>query len=245
MLNTKLILIEGLPGSGKTTTGRKLAGEIRNAGYACQEFWEWSQPHPIDIGGFEDLAASIAAAPDREQDLLQQWRSLALSQRDQDTVTVMESRFWQTTAMMMYAGGSKAERVIQYNQGVITAIQDLRPALVYFTTRDIQTALERTIRIKNEEWRREGREESWDKRIFEILRTQKWFAHRDLHDLSAMGGFFVEWSALAEQLFAGTPFAKIKICDPFLDWGQAMQEMRVFLDLPSAHANTLHMTRRP
>jgi thymidylate kinase len=239
MVNTKLILIEGLPGSGKTTTGRNLAGEIAQAGYDCQEFFEWSQPHPIDIGDFATLPEFIASAAAREVDLLRQWRAFALLQRAQDTVTVMESRFWQTTAMPMLLGGNPAEDVVQYNQRVIAAIQDLQPVLIYFTTRNVKAALERTIRIKNDEWRREGREESWAERIYKILKPQKWFANRNPQDLGEMSGFFEEWSALADQLYAGTPFPKIKICDPSLDWGQAMREMRVFLDLPFANPNTL------
>lgn len=233
-MNTKLILLEGLPGSGKTTTARNLAAEIIKAGSACQVFWEWSDPHPIDIGDFDQLGESIAVVSAREQDLIRQWRNFALLQRDHELVTVMESRFWQTTAMLMVAGGRQAEDVIQYNQGVIAAIRDLQPVLIYFTTSDVRAAMERTIRIKNGEWQQDGREISWAEQIFEFLKPQKWFANRGASDLYEMIAFFEEWSGLAEELYAGTPFPKIKINDPYLDWDQAMREMRAFLELPLA-----------
>ncbi len=233
-MKTKLVLLEGLPGSGKTTTTRNLAAEIIKAGSACQTFWEWSDPHPIDIGDFEHAGEFIASSPMRREDLLRQWHRFALLQRDQELVTVMESRFWQTTAMLMYAGGCPAEDVLAYHQGVIAAIQDLQPVLIYFTASDVRVAMERTIRIKNEEWHQEGREESWAERIYAFFKPQKWFANRDPQDIHAMTAFFEEWSGLAEKLYAATPFPKIKIRDPYLDWGQAMQEMRKFLELPNA-----------
>jgi thymidylate kinase len=233
-LNTKLILLEGLPGSGKTTTARNLAAELNRAGTACQVFWEWSDPHPIDIGDFDHVGEYIATISAREQDLIRQWRKFALHQRDQETVTVMESRFWQTTAMLMVAGGCPAEDVIQHNQGVIAAIRDLQPVLIYFTTGDVRAAMERTIRIKNDEWQGEGREISWAEQIYKFLKPQQWFANRNPHDLHDMIPFFEEWSVLAERLFAGTPFPKIKIRDPYLDWDQTMREIRAFLELPQA-----------
>ncbi len=173
----------------------------------------------------------MASSAARGEELLQQWLKFAQLQRDQDVVTVMESRFWQTTAMLMYAAGCPAEDVIEHNRRVIAAIRDLRPVLVYFTTSDVRAAMERTIQIKNAEWQQDQRGISWEERIFGFFKPQKWFANRSPHDLSEMIPFFEAWSGLAEELYNITTFPKIKIQNPSGDWNQTMRQIREFLGL--------------
>jgi deoxyadenosine/deoxycytidine kinase len=47
MIETRLVLIEGPLGSGKTTTAQRLADEISNSGRAFKCFFEWSTDNPI------------------------------------------------------------------------------------------------------------------------------------------------------------------------------------------------------
>ena len=65
---TKLILLEGIPGSGKTTFARKIAEWFRRMGITVNLFSE-GQSHPADLGWnacvpialYENIAAAIAA----------------------------------------------------------------------------------------------------------------------------------------------------------------------------------------
>ena len=100
MIETKLILIEGPPGSGKTTTAQYLAADISNSGKACQCFLEWSTDNPIAIGDDSHLGQAAASSIAREADVLQQWQQFAQARQSEDLVTVMESRFWQTSVML-------------------------------------------------------------------------------------------------------------------------------------------------
>ena len=232
MINTKLILIEGPPGSGKSTTAWKLAAAIKNSEKKCQEFYEWSVDHPIPIGDEAHLDLVIASSITRETDLLRRWQAFAQAHHDADIVTVMESRFWQTSVMLMYIAGISKEAVFESNQRVIEAIHGLNPALIYFAIDDPGAFWARTVHIKNEEWRRSGLKVSWAEFMFRNIGSQKWFTDRGLNGEQGMPALLEEWSQVSTELFERVPFPKIKIRNPHTDWPAAMAQMRDFLDLP-------------
>ena len=77
-----------------------MAAEISNSRKACQCFLEWSTDHPIPIGDDLHLGQAVASSIAREADVLQQWQQFARATQSADLVTVMESRFWQTSVML-------------------------------------------------------------------------------------------------------------------------------------------------
>ena len=231
MIETKLVLIEGPPGSGKTTTAQKLAAEISNSGQACQCFLEWSTNNPIAIGDDLHLGQVTASSMAREANMLQQWQQFAQARQSEELVTVMESRFWQTSMMLMYVAGHPIEGVLESNQRVAEAIQGLKPVLIHFVIDDLGAFAARTIQVKEQEWQRAGHKGSWAQHIFEAFDSQKWFTDRGLTGLTGTLAFLEEWGLVTEKLYDRLTFPKIKIRNPHKDWTLAMQQMRGFLGL--------------
>ncbi len=233
MIATKLILIEGPPGSGKSTSARVLAEEISATGQACRFFYEWAEDHPIPIGDDLQLKQVISTALEREAAMLEMWKEFARARQAEEQVTIIESRFWQTSAMLMYIAGQPLEAVLESNRQVIEAVQSLNPVLIYFAVDDQKAFAERTIHIKNEEWRQAGLKEVWEQHLYDAFDGQKWFTQRGLSGRAGWQALLEEWAGVAAQLYDQAPFPKIKIRNPHNDWPLAMRQMRSFLDLGS------------
>jgi thymidylate kinase len=93
MLETKLILVEGFPGAGKSTTTDYLRALLRERGFACRAFLEEDDPHPIDCLDFEIKGLTEKMVP--------LWRQFVEQARDEEVVTIIESRLWQNTAFFI------------------------------------------------------------------------------------------------------------------------------------------------
>lgn len=231
MQPTRLIIIEGPPGSGKSTTAYKLAERVRQEGLPCRAHLEWDADHPIPIGSDLELDKVIATARRREGEMLAHWQRFGRERQAQPGVTILESRFWQTSLMLMFAAGHPLEGLFAAQQQVVEALLPLQPALVLYTIDDLRSFTARTIEVKEEEWRRGGFPGTWIGHIYAAMEASPWFAASGLRGEEAYITFLDAWAGVAQQLYQRLPFAKLQIRNPHHDWGAAMQQIEAFLSL--------------
>jgi len=241
MINTKLILIDGVPCSGKSTIAKKLMVDISSCGIKCNCFLEWTEDNPIFIGKMEDLAEIISTTRSREQNVLQQWKDFIDSAKEQETVNIIESRFWQSSSMYLYLSGHSEYEVSESSNRVISVLAELNPVLIYLAPKDIEKLQARITMAKNEKWMESGRKGSWEQWGNDVYERQKWFTNRLLNS-KAIPLFFNEWASIADRLYERLPFRKIKIRDPQVDWEHTLSSIRKFLDINLSGISDLPMT---
>jgi thymidylate kinase len=228
MIKTKLILVEGVPCSGKSTTAQSIRNDVAAYGKKCHCYLEWGDNNPIAIGNMEDLAEIIATTKTREEKVLQAWQSFAKRAQRQEAISIIESRFWQTDAMYLYLSGHTEQEIFESNGRVISEITELDPVLIYLAPRDIVQLHTEIARKRNEKWHASGKEGSWEEWGNDVYEQQKWFRDRSLNS-KAMAVFFKEWASIADRLYERFPYRKIRIQDPQIDWGDSNSRIRDFL----------------
>jgi hypothetical protein len=230
MIDTRLILIEGVPCSGKSTTAETLVVDISAEGIKADCYLEWSADNPIFIGEMENLDDIIRTTRSREADVFRQWTDFTQLAKQQNSVHIMESRFWQTHGMYLYLSGHPEEEVVRSTNQLISIIAEINPVLIYLAPTNIEALHVQIAGEKNRKWREEGREGSWEDWGNRIYEQQGWFTQRSLTS-AAIGRFFQEWDSIAGQLFAACPFRKIKVQDPQLDWKKSLGRIKDFLEI--------------
>ena len=121
---TKLILVEGFPGSGKSTTAQWLARQWHLAGRACRWFYEQQPDHPV-VGipaGADYKTWEEYFAYRRER-----WMAFTAETARGDVLIVMESALLQYSIFVTLRHGVAAEVIVAFLRSVADIIRPLAP----------------------------------------------------------------------------------------------------------------------
>ena len=221
MRDTKLILLEGLSGSGKSTTATYLALQLQRQGIPYRYHWEMEVPHPVNMRtGFGD---SVYTPEERFELGLAKWRAFAAGAAGGDQVTILDGKPLHITLLYMILHDSiKRERLVDYARQIAAIIRPLGPRLVYLRQEDLELGLQHLERDRGTGWS-EGL----------IAQIQQRQADKSL-DFSGRDGllrYFAHYRDLLESALAGmdTPALRIEVQED--DWPARYRKLHAFLGL--------------
>jgi len=213
-MDSKLILIEGLPGAGKTTSATHLGKYFQQQEITCRWYLETDDSHPIDC-----LNLKLA---DLGEILPLMWAEFVEQALQERIVTIFESRLWQNTALFMFMSEYPIDEIIKVHQLVWKELTPLSPALIYLYQDDIEIALNRLYTL---------RDKDLIAKDIQATSQNPWFRARSLNNFEGWVQFFTEWQTVAGQLYSDWPFRKIKVKNPHDDWDIAYQQILRFLQV--------------
>jgi hypothetical protein len=222
----RLIVIEGMIGSGKTTAATRVGDWLARRGESVRVFCEGAADHPIRTGAEDRLRAAAglqAAGPGGTGDAgdagspggypAAQWRRLAGRCLRGGQTIIAESSFLQNSVMPAFIDGAPARTVQETFTQIVRQAAPASPLLVYLRPADIAAAIGRIHRIRGD---------PWSSRNVAFVENSPWARRRGLHGQDAVVKLYQAWEPVVTQLYRAYPFPKIMVTDPQHDWQAAL-----------------------
>jgi len=143
-MKTRLVLVEGLCGAGKTTLSKMLHGYLLESGHAALYFYEGAPNHPATRFNTREFVQSSTHIPAEEytDTAVDDWGKFADEAARGDTIYVFEGVFMQHPVhdhMRIYH--SDAGKIINHIKRAAEKLTILNPILFYLAIDDLPSHL--------------------------------------------------------------------------------------------------------
>jgi hypothetical protein len=150
----RLVIVEGIMGSGKSTTARWIAANLERAHQPAQPVTELTRPHPVRAT--DELAhwyqpwldAKPAELAERS---LTKWRGFVASDTG-EAITILDGQLFHGDLTNLFLMDAGSAAIVEYVQAVEETIRPLTPFLVYFYQRDVGQAIRAIAALRGPEW---------------------------------------------------------------------------------------------
>jgi hypothetical protein len=219
----KLVIVEGLTGSGKSITAHFIARQFRYHGFNARWIHEGELQHPVGCNEVEDVNRFTIG-------MRQKWEDFASHIQAADEITVIEASFYNNLFETMYAHNVDFSIIIQFSLQLQEVIRPLKPVLIYLTQANLPNALEKNFG---------DRGEGFKNFVIEFATGTPYARGRNLVGYDGMVAFWRGFETLTDKLFAECPIDKLMIDVSSRDWVNYHQQITHFLSIPLIPEKTI------
>lgn len=213
----RLILFEGLPGSGKSTLSQEAYLQLHRTGVGAQWFAEDQRPHPlVDEADLAGMGEPVRLA----EYAVGQWRRLT-AQVSGSNVLFDAALFGMTLGTLLRAG-AEADLLTRTALEIEAEIAHLQPMLVFLRPADVDTAFSDALA---------SRGESWVTYMAQELSTSPFARSGEQTGEDLVLAYLTELDGVYNTAFDALSCAREKVCSVHQDSRRATEDIRSMLDI--------------
>lgn len=231
MNETKLILIEGIPGSGKSTTAQFLARWLGRMGIPHKWWYEEENGHPVYV--FDDAESMQRVVDDLSngnyrrvvEQALRRWESFSAAVQSSDKVILIDSCLFGYLTWSLFPQNVPLEEIRHYVREVERIVSGCSPRLIYFYQQDVAAALRNIC---------DRRGADTELHFIHAAADSPYGKARGLSGFDGLAAYWRDYRALTDSLFEHISFPKISIDNSTEQWPLYYRQMLDFLNIDGA-----------
>ena len=220
MAGSRIVFIDGLPGSGKSTAAAAIGRQLPNS----RVFLESDPHHPLLVGVPDEKGAAFAdihefhSAGSFATAALEKLEGF-LASTEGGTCYVFESHPIQSTVRVLLQLDAPEVTVLKFWSELQERLASGEPLLVYFEESEPRQALTDIIRTRGS---------AWESYVVDAFNRYPWMKARGLSGIGGILEMIAQYSALTDRLVGSWRFPLLKLAarpanyqertDLLIDW---------------------------
>jgi thymidylate kinase len=229
-VNSRLVLVEGIPGAGKSSTCQLVRRGLDAAGRPAVWWHEAQRGHPVYL--FDDRASLRATLADLDagrsaavvERALDRWAAFVDGARRRDEVVLVDSCLHGYLTWTLFWYDRPADEIEQYVAAVERIVQPLEPRLVYLRQDDVGATLARAT-----DMRANGHREL----SVERAERSRYGQRRGLRGFDGLVAYWEAYRALTDRLVDRSALTRLTLPSR-IGWPARRRRLLAFLALPAA-----------
>ena len=207
--HTKLIIVDGNMGSGKSTTAEWLATVMEECRIPHRLVSESERPHPVQVTRFLGRRAENASPDDHIAESVQKWTTFVDSAQRHDGITILDGQLFHFNIDLMLFLDADREQIVSHTHRIAEIAQRLNPTLIYLRAVDARTEIDdvfaaRGLRFERQQIRRKTR--------------YPYCVNRDLTGRKALVQLYSDYRRIADEVFTNLRWKKLLIDKTGSNW---------------------------
>jgi hypothetical protein len=225
----KLILVEGMIGSGKSTISEKIASHVENRGFRADLYHEYDLDHPIRTKSMDLLRANNPENVPQHTDIgvsglatnfdvysVDQWSRLSSHCNQSNSTSIIESTYIQNSVMPYFTNNTPVNKVLEIFKRIEIRIAKCEPLFIYLRPNCIEDSLKEIHSKRGDPW------STWN---LSYITDCEWSRARRLRGFDALIAFYKEWELVVDQIYDLHTGPKRLIVAPEKNWELALDRI--------------------
>jgi len=233
MRETRMIMVDGLPGSGKSTIAEYVTRELEQRGIPCRLLREREPDHPLNVGG--ELHPSGRTTGVRMfaaytvgsfvEESLARWNAFAAEVMGSERVNILDSYPFQNSVRVLLQMDADSVTLATYQSRVAERAAGLAPVLIYLDPGEPERALREITGQRGP---------VWTDYAIDVVTDCPYASSRGLQGMDGAIAVLRSYKHLLDEAVARSPFPTLVLSACHRRWPDCHAKIRGFLGFEPA-----------